>query len=39
MAVGGYVERFLRIEEAHDVAGQRSVDDGRRDELVHGLVV
>ena len=39
MAVGGDVQGFLRVEEAHDVAGQGRVDDGRGDELVHCLVV
>lgn len=39
MPVGGDVEGFLAVEEAHDVGGERGVDDGRGDELVHCLVV
>lgn len=39
MAVGGHIQRFLRVEEAHDVAGQGRVDDGRGDELIHCFVV
>ena len=39
MAVGWDVEGFLRVEEAHDVARERGVDDGRGDELVHCFVV
>lgn len=39
VAVGGHVDGLLRVEQAQDVAGQRGVDNGRRDQLVHGLVV
>ena len=38
-AVGGDVERFVVVEELEDVAGWGRVDDGGRDELVHGFVV
>lgn len=39
MAVGGHVEGFVVVQELEDVGRGRRVDDGRRDDLVHCLVV
>lgn len=39
MPVGGDVELFVVVEHADDVRRGRGVDDGGRDELVHGFVV
>lgn len=38
MAVEGDVKGFVVVEDAEDVGGGRGVDDGRGDQLVHGLV-
>ena len=40
MTVGGDVQRLVAaVENFHDVRGRGAVDDGRGDELVHGLVI
>lgn len=39
VAVGGDVEGLVVVEEFEDVGWGRDVDDGGRDDLVHGLVV
>ena len=39
VAVGRHIDGFLRVEEAHDIAWQGSVDDRGRDQLVHCLVI
>lgn len=39
MTVGGDINRFLRVEKAHDVARKWSIDDGRSDQLIHRFVI
>lgn len=39
MAVSGDVEWFVIVEELEDVGGERGVDDGGGDDLVHCFVV
>lgn len=39
MAVGRHVKRLVGLQEAQDVRRRRRVDHGRRNELVHRLVV
>ena len=39
MAVGRHVQRLVVVQQLEQVGGCGAVDDGRRDQLVHGFVV
>ena len=39
VAVGGHIERLVVVQHLEHVGWRRGVDDGGRDQLVHGLVV